>query len=68
MQIQGTLYFFNISSLKPLKITIGCKTLTLSEWEEKGLEIARKVEFSDSQIEEYKSYIELAKKLYQGDL
>ena len=46
------------------KLQIGCKDLTIKQWLEKGLGIAKDNDFSAEEIEEYRAYVMLAKQLY----
>ena len=62
LQIQGTRHFVCMSTKLFLKI--GCMKLTIEEWKIKGNEIAIRECYSESEIIEYKLYIELAEKLY----
>ena len=44
-------------------INIGCHKMTIKEWLEKGLELAKQEGYSDEQIEEYKGYVKICKAL-----
>jgi len=61
LQIQGTQNFFNIS--KENEITIGCRVRSIDSWLEDYESIGREAGYTESQIKEYKVYIDLAKLL-----
>ena len=58
LQIQGSNHFINESKNGYLRI--GCKELTLKEWEDNFVVIGKENGYSNKQIEEYKLYIDLA--------
>ena len=41
------------------RVQIGCKNLSISEWKEIGKKIGTEENFTDEQIEEYSTYIDL---------
>ena len=45
-------------------IQIGCKKYTISEWQKHFREIGKAEDYSDEQIDEYGSYIDLIAKLH----
>ena len=61
LQLQGTKGFFNIS--KQNEITIGYKTFSIDHWLENYESINREEGYTEAQIKEYKTYIDLAKLL-----
>ena len=56
-QIQGSRHF--VTHSKQNHITIGCYTFTIKEWKTNYKKIATENNYTDEQIEEYKSYIDL---------
>ena len=58
LQIQGSRHF--ITECKKGLLQIGCKCYTFEEWERYFEAIGKAEGYSDDQIKEYKSYIDLA--------
>jgi len=61
LQIQGTKHFINICAKGKLKI--GCKCFEISFWLKNFREIGEKEGYSESEINEYEMYINIASKL-----
>jgi len=61
LQIQGTKGFFNIS--KKDEIDIGCYVHSIDYWLENYEDLSRLAGYTESQVKEYKAYIDLAKSL-----
>ena len=61
LQIQGTKGFFNIS--KKDEIDIGCYVHSIDYWLENYEDLTRLAGYTESQVKEYKAYIDLAKLL-----
>ena len=57
---------FPVSYWGENRIDIGCKSLSISDWFEKGYEIAEKENFTSEQVTEYKSYIEFIQTIHQA--
>ena len=62
LQIQGSMFFFSVSSKN--HITVGCKTKTIAEWKKTYEEEFIKNHFTEAQQIEYKQYFNLASNLY----
>ena len=52
----------NIANENGADVRIGCYSLSLDEWEEKGLEIAEKNGISDFEAEIYKDFLKMVEK------
>ena len=61
LYIQGSR--FALTNAMRGHIQIGCYCLTFSEWERRGMELARENKFTADEIREYRAYIELFKKI-----
>lgn len=48
------------------KIQIGCKVYSIEEWQNNFLKIGKAENYSDSQIKEYKSYIDIIAELHKN--
>ena len=65
LTLKGSTYTCNpLPNKDELKINIGCMAFTYNEWIDKGETIAKEENFTEFQIHEYKTYIELIKKWY----
>jgi hypothetical protein len=65
LQIQGTRFFFSVSSEK--KLTVGCQTKTVDEWLESYEQGFKVYHFTEKERREYKLYFNLAAALYGWD-
>ena len=63
LHIQGSLYFFYVSSKNNIKV--GCKTKTMDEWLKTYKQEFIKNKFTETQQKEYKQYFNLASNLYE---
>ena len=54
---------YSLSNCKRGHIQIGCRCYTFSEWERHGLKIAKAEGFTSAEIEEYRAYVKLFKKI-----
>ena len=61
LQIQGTRCF--VTETPGGNIQIGGTELTLADWREKGVAIARAEGFTPAQVEEYRAYLDLFERL-----
>ncbi len=66
LQIQGSKHFFNVCS--KLEIKIGCLVKTFQQWLDQFRMVGEDKGYTESDIEEYRMYIELAVKLYKPEL
>jgi hypothetical protein len=66
LQIQGTKYFFSVSSKK--SISIGCTQKTVDEWMATYENEFEKYRFTEKERLEYKLYFNLAATLYGWDV
>ena len=57
--IQGSKY--PVTYVGENRVSIGCRTLSINEWEKQGKEIAEKEGFSEKEIKEYEGYIQIIK-------
>ena len=66
LQIQGTRHFMNYTMKNGIpSIAIGCECHSIEDWQLNGEEIGKQNGYTDSQISEYRIYIELFAKMYQ---
>jgi len=61
LQIQGTRHFFNVSEKN--QICIGCNKFSIDDWLKNYKTLGMSALYSNSEIKEYKLYIDLAKAL-----
>lgn len=64
LQIQGTKHYFNICKIGYIKI--GCIEKSIDDWEKQFEQIGKEKGYTKEQINEYKLYIQLAKKLWRN--
>ena len=63
LQIQGSRHFFNVCARATIKI--GCIINSFDWWSENFERIGKSKGYTESEIEEYRLYIELAKTIYK---